>query len=64
MLRGIEKKRIFDDALDWQGFVSRIGKLALETQTKIDAWSLLSNLLLLRSGPGGLTQYMRPKKMR
>jgi len=61
MLRGIEKKRIFDDDLDREEFVSRMGKLALETKTKIYAWSLLNNHahLLLRSGPGGLTQYMR-----
>ena len=51
MLRGIEKKRISDDDLDREGFVTRMGKLALEIQTKIDAWSLLSNHLLLRSGP-------------
>ncbi len=61
ILRGIERKPIFDDDLDREEFVRRMGNLSLETQTKIYAWSLLANHahLLLRSGPGGLSQYMR-----
>jgi putative transposase len=46
MLRGIEKKQIFDDDLDREGFVNRMGKLALETRTKIYAWSLITNHVL------------------
>jgi putative transposase len=46
MLRGIEKKEIFEDALDREGFVNRMGKLALETRTKIYAWSLITNHVL------------------
>lgn len=57
ILRGIEKRVIFDDALDRETFVNRMGQLALETKTKIYAWSLLTNHLLLRSGPEGLPQY-------
>ena len=46
MLRGIEKKQIFDDDLDREGFVNRMGKLALESRTKIYAWSLMTNHFL------------------
>jgi REP element-mobilizing transposase RayT len=61
ILRGIEKRQIFDDNLDRETFVNRMGQLALETKTKIYAWSLLTNHahLLMRSGPEGLPQYMR-----
>jgi REP element-mobilizing transposase RayT len=61
ILRGIEKKPIFDDDLDREAFVKRMGDLILETGTKIYAWSLMTNHahLLLRSGPAGLPQYMR-----
>ena len=61
ILRGIEKRQIFDDDLDRENFVSRMGQLALETKTNIYAWSLLTNHvhILLRSGPEGLPQYMR-----
>ncbi len=43
ILRGIEKRPIFDDALDRETFVTRMGQLAVETKTKIYAWSLLAN---------------------
>jgi REP element-mobilizing transposase RayT len=61
ILRGIEKRQIFDDDLDRETFVNRMGQLALETKTKIYAWSLMTNHahLLMRSGPEGLPQYMR-----
>jgi REP element-mobilizing transposase RayT len=61
ILRGIEKRRIFGDDLDRENLVSRMGQLALETKTKIYAWSLLTNHahLLIRTGPEGLPQYMR-----
>ena len=61
ILRGIEKRQIFDDAMDRESFVTRMGQLAVETKTKIYAWSLLTNHahILMRSGPDGLAQYMR-----
>lgn len=61
ILRGIEKKSIFDDDLDPKRFIGRIGKLATERKTKIHAWSLMTNHahILLRSSPKGLSQYMR-----
>jgi REP element-mobilizing transposase RayT len=60
-LRGIEKRRIFDDDRDCENFVERLGNLVEETETKIYAWSLLTNHahLLLRSGPLGLPKFMR-----
>ena len=61
ILRGIEKRQIFDDDQDRKIFVNRMGQLAVETLTKIYAWSLLTNHahILLRSGPTGLPSYMR-----
>lgn len=61
IIRGIEKRRIVDDNRDRQNFVKRLGDLAEETETKIYAWSLMSNHahLLLRSGPSGLPKFMR-----
>ena len=61
ILRGIEKRRIVDDDQDRQSFIKRLGGLAEETDTKIYAWSLMTNHahLLLRSGPLGLPKLMR-----
>jgi len=61
ILRGMEKRRIVDDDKDRQNFVKRLGDLSEETETKIYAWSLLTNHahLLLRSGPWGLPKFMR-----
>ena len=61
ILRGIEKRRIVDDDKDRQNFIKRLGDLSEETQTKIYAWSLMTNHahLLLRSGPSGLPKFMR-----
>ena len=43
MVRGIEKRRIVDDATDRRDFVRRLGALAEETRTPIYAWALMSN---------------------
>jgi putative transposase len=61
VLRGTEKRRIVDDDKDRQSFVTRLGSLAEETETRIYAWSLMTNHahLLLRSGPLGLPKFMR-----
>jgi REP element-mobilizing transposase RayT len=61
MVRGIEKRYIVDDNLDRENFVTRMGELCLETKTVIYAWALMSNHahILLRSGPEGLSRYMR-----
>jgi putative transposase len=61
MIRGIEKRRIVGDDLDRNNWVDRLGGLAQETGTRILAWSLLNNHahILLKSGPRGLSQFMR-----
>jgi hypothetical protein len=41
MIRGIEGKRIFRDTQDWKDFVTPLGDLAKQTDTRILAWSLL-----------------------
>jgi REP element-mobilizing transposase RayT len=60
-MRGIEKNRIVADNVDRQNFINRMGTIASETETPIYAWALLTNHahILLRSGPFGLSNYMR-----
>lgn len=61
IVRGIDHRRIFDDDGDRRNFVSRMAKVAVETDTAIYAWALLPNHahILLRSGPLGISKYMR-----
>ena len=61
IVRGIEKKDIVTDKYDRTDFVKRMGELAQETGTPIYAWSLMRNHahILLKSGPLGLSKYMR-----
>ncbi len=61
IIRGIERRRIVDNKTDRQDFISRMGEIALDTETSICAWSLMTNHvhILLRSGPAGLSTYMR-----
>ncbi len=61
IIRGIEKRRIFDDDEDRKRFIVRMGDLATKTETRIYAWSLMTNHahILLRSGLLGLPKYMR-----
>jgi REP element-mobilizing transposase RayT len=61
IVRGIEKRRIVDDDRDRENFVTRLGELCLETQTAIYAWALMPNHahILVKSGPGGISTYMR-----
>ena len=61
IIRGIERKKIVSDDQDRLNFVSRLGTIALETETSIYAWALMTNHahILLRSGPSGLPRYMR-----
>jgi len=61
IIRGIEKRKIVDDDRDRQEFVSRLGKIATETNTPIYAWAVMNNHAhtLLRSGPAGLPGFMR-----
>lgn len=61
MVRGIEKRNIFQDEGDRKSFLERMAKLVEETKTRILAWALLDNHihLLIVSGPCGLSTFMR-----
>ena len=61
IIRGIERRRIVNNNTDREDFVSRMGHIALDTETVIYAWSLMTNHahILLRSGSAGLSTYMR-----
>ncbi len=57
----VERRKIANDDHDRENFVSRMGTIALETETLIYGWALMTNHahILLRSGPSGLSRYMR-----
>jgi len=61
IIRGIEQRQIVADDEDRKHFVNRLGTLSLETDTAIYAWALMTNHahFLLRSGPLGLSTYMK-----
>lgn len=61
IIRGMEKGQIVTDRKDREYFISHLAKVALATKTAVYAWSLLVNHahLLVRSGPQGLSQFMR-----
>jgi REP element-mobilizing transposase RayT/predicted HTH domain antitoxin len=61
IVRGIEKKPIVKDDSDRADFVDRMGQVALESKTPVYAWALMTNHshILLRSGPKGLSGFMR-----
>ncbi|OEU76592.1 MAG: hypothetical protein BA864_06330 [Desulfuromonadales bacterium C00003093] len=61
IIQGIERKKIVSYDQDRQDFVARMGTIALETETSVYAWALMTNHahILLRSGPPGLSLYMR-----
>ena len=61
MVRGIERKRIFQNDLDRDAFLDRLGSLLLETKTPCLAWVLMPNHvhLVLRTGCIPLASLMR-----
>ena len=61
MIRGMERKRVFNDDTDRENFLERLRVLLPETQTQCCAWSFLSNHahFLLRSGPLGIAALMK-----
>jgi REP element-mobilizing transposase RayT len=59
MIRGIEGTPIFRDDQDRANFISRISHLVEKTGTKILAWCLMDNHLLVFSGQQGISKFMR-----
>jgi len=61
MIRGIERRRIFNDDIDREDFIERLSILLPETKTQCYAWAFMSNHahLLLRSGSSGISTLMR-----
>ena len=61
MIRGIERRKIFNDDKDRDNFIERLSILLPETKTQCYAWSFLPNHahFLLRSGPAGIAALMR-----
>ncbi|HPJ67596.1 MAG TPA: transposase [Desulfobacteraceae bacterium] len=61
MIRGIERRKIFNDNEDRDNFIERMSKLLPETKTQCYAWSFLPNHahFLFRSGPKGIAALMR-----
>jgi REP element-mobilizing transposase RayT len=61
MIRGIERRKIFNDDQDRKNFIERLSILLPEAKTRCYAWSFLSNHahFLLRSGPAGIAALMR-----
>jgi len=61
IIRGIERKNIFNDNQDRNSFLERLSILLPETKTSCYAWGFLSNHahFLFRSGEVGLSTLMR-----
>ena len=61
MIRGIERRRIFNDDKDRENFIARLSVLLPKTKSQCYAWSLMSNHvhLLIRSGSEGISTLMR-----
>jgi REP element-mobilizing transposase RayT len=61
IIRGIERRNIVDDDADRDAFINRMGRLSVELNTPIFAWSLMTNHahILLKSGASGLPAFMR-----
>ena len=61
IIRGIERRKIFDDDKDREDLIERLSILLPKTKTKCYAWSFLSNHahFLLRSGPAGIATLIR-----
>jgi REP element-mobilizing transposase RayT len=61
MIRGIERRRIFNDDKDRENFIERLSILLPETKTSCYAWAFMPNHahFFFRSGPSGLSALMR-----
>ncbi len=61
IIRGIERRKIFNDDKDRADFITRLSVLLPDTKTRCYAWALMPNHahFLLRSGPAGISALMR-----
>ncbi len=61
MVRGIERRRIFESDRDREDFLDRLGKVLEQSQARCFAWVLVPNHIhmLLRTGPVPLARVMR-----
>jgi putative transposase len=61
IVKGFEGRQVFAEVRDRKDFITRMGDLALEQETKVYVWALMRNHvhILLRTGPKGLAKYMR-----
>jgi REP-associated tyrosine transposase len=61
IVRGMERRKIFNDDVDRINFLDRLGKVLSETHTTCFAWALIPNHfhLLLRTGACSLSTVMR-----
>jgi putative transposase len=59
--RGIDRRTIFHDKADYDDFLSRLETALAKSPNQILAWALMPNHfhLLVRSGAGGLSRFMR-----
>jgi len=61
IIRGIEQRNIFEDDIDRDNLLKRLGKLLPATKTSCYAWAMLTNHahFLLRTGTTGLSLIMK-----
>ncbi len=61
IIRGIERKPIFKDKIDYGNFIDRLGKILLDTGTACFAWALITNHahFLFRTGMVSISHVMR-----
>jgi REP element-mobilizing transposase RayT len=61
MVRGIERKKIFESDADRDQFIQRLSDILSDTKTTCYAWSLMPNHfhLLLRTGETPISTVMR-----
>jgi REP element-mobilizing transposase RayT len=61
MIRGIDRRKIFEDHKDRENLIERLSILLPETETLCYAWAFLPNHshFLFRSGPQGIASLMR-----
>ena len=64
IVRGIERRKIFENDKDRKDFIRRLGQVVIEEQAACFAWSLLPYHahILLRTGSIPLAKMMRRKR--